>query len=189
MMSLSNEENSENFKDGQTVTYAGIISSIKKKYTKRNTLMAFATIEDLYGYCEVIVFDSVYQRAVDILLEDNIVKVEGRLSLREEEFPKIVANNIKEFTEQNSNVVADIIRTSSEQKRKTLKIDITNINEEKKNELRGFIRFFNGEKNNIALIIEEDGQEKPAGAIYVSTEMLEELKKLIGEERVIIKEV
>ena len=34
------------FKDGQNVTYAGIITSVKKKYTKNNTLMAFVTVED-----------------------------------------------------------------------------------------------------------------------------------------------
>ena len=36
------------YKDGQTVKFAGIINSIKKKYTKNNKLMAFVTIEDLY---------------------------------------------------------------------------------------------------------------------------------------------
>ena len=37
------------FKDGQFVKYAGIITSVKKKYTKNNTIMAFVTVEDLYG--------------------------------------------------------------------------------------------------------------------------------------------
>ena len=60
---LENGENVEleqnqaklDFKDGQNVTYAGIISSVKKKYTKNNKLMAFITVEDLYrtsrNYC------------------------------------------------------------------------------------------------------------------------------------------
>ena len=34
-------------KDGQFVKYAGIITSVKKKYTKNNTIMAFVTVEDL----------------------------------------------------------------------------------------------------------------------------------------------
>ena len=60
---LENGENIEleqnqtklDLKDGQNVTYAGIISSVKKKYTKNNKLMAFITVEDLYrtsrNYC------------------------------------------------------------------------------------------------------------------------------------------
>ena len=41
------------FVDGQKVKYAGIITSIKKKYTKNNKIMAFITIEDLYGTAEI----------------------------------------------------------------------------------------------------------------------------------------
>ena len=66
-----NGENTSNFKDGQTVKYAGTISSVKKKYTKRNTIMAFVTVEDLYGSVEIIVFDSVYSRINDILYEEK----------------------------------------------------------------------------------------------------------------------
>jgi len=55
-----NEENMSGFRDGQIVKYAGTITSIKKKYTKRNTIMAFITVEDLYGNAEIVVFDSIY---------------------------------------------------------------------------------------------------------------------------------
>ena len=48
--------------DGKQVKIAGIVTSVKKKYTKNNTIMAFVTIEDLYGQCEIIVFDSCFGR-------------------------------------------------------------------------------------------------------------------------------
>ena len=92
------EENNLN-EDGKQVKYVGIITSIKKKYTKRNTLMAFMTVEDLYGSTEIIVFDSCYSKAQNILLEENIVLIDGRLSIREDEAVKIIANNITEFNE------------------------------------------------------------------------------------------
>ena len=97
MMQMS-EENNLN-EDGKQVKYVGIITSIKKKYTKRNTLMAFMTVEDLYGSTEIIVFDSCYSKAQNILLEENIVLIDGRLSIREDEPVKIIANNITEFNE------------------------------------------------------------------------------------------
>ena len=43
------EENRMN-EDGRQVKYAGIITSVKKKYTRNNTLMAFVTVEDLYRF-------------------------------------------------------------------------------------------------------------------------------------------
>ena len=64
------------YQDGQNVKYAGIITSIKKKYTKNNKIMAFVTIEDLYGVAEVIVFENAYIKAGKSLVEENIVMVE-----------------------------------------------------------------------------------------------------------------
>ena len=164
----------ENLKDGQNVVYIGIINSVKKKYTKNNTIMAFVGIEDLYGGCEIIVFDSCYQRINGILIEDTIVKVEGRLSIREDDEPKIVANNITEFTKQT---------------KKILQIDITDLTEEVKEKLRGFIKFFSGEKNNISIQIKNGQDLKPAGGIKINNETLEELEEIIGKNRVKILEL
>ena len=103
------EENSETeiqekpqYRDGQIVKIVGIVNSVKKKYTKTNKIMAFVTIEDLYGQCELIVFENCYQMSSDILLDENVVLVEGRLSIREDEDVKIVANKITEFNGQKA---------------------------------------------------------------------------------------
>ena len=96
-------QHSENnlLQDGAQVKYAGIITSIKKKFTKSNKLMAFVTIEDLYGQTEIIVFENCYQNCSSILFVDNIVLVDGRLSVREDEDTKIVAREIKGFGPEN----------------------------------------------------------------------------------------
>ncbi|MBR6033237.1 MAG: DNA polymerase III subunit alpha [Clostridia bacterium] len=174
MHEIGNDEEVQEYKDGQNVTYAGIVTSIKKKYTKNNTLMAFVTVEDLYGSCEIIVFDSCYQRASNVLIEDNIVLIEGRLSLREDEEPKIVANNIREFVKQT---------------KKVLNIDITNLDEESKNRLRGALKFFMGERTNMAIQIIDGEQVKPAGGIYLTENILKELQEVTGEDRVKLVEV
>jgi len=66
------------YKDGQSVKYAGIITSIKKKYTKNNKIMAFVTVEDLYGTAEIIVFENAYLKAGKSLIEENVVMVERK---------------------------------------------------------------------------------------------------------------
>ena len=75
--------------------------------------MAFVTIEDLYGTAEVIVFDSCYAKCSDILLADNIVLVDGKLSIREDEDAKIVANNIKDFNDYINNAEHKILYESN----------------------------------------------------------------------------
>lgn len=157
------------YKDGQFVKYAGIITSVKKKYTKNNTIMAFVTVEDLYGTVEIIVFENCYQEASKYLVEESIVMVEGRLSIREDDEPKIVARSIKIF---------------GDNKRKILTIDINGMEEKDKDKLRGIIRYFQGDKNNTPVQIMEDGDLKPCGAIYLTDDILKEIEEAIGRERV-----
>ena len=175
-MSSNNIENvtieKQKFTDGQRVKYAGIITSIKKKYTKNNKIMAFVTIEDLYGQAEVIVFENAYLAGKDALIEENIVIVDGRLSIREDDRTTIIANEIKDF---------------SEQKQKILIFDITDLEENKKAQLRGGIKYFTGDRNNINVFVKIENEEKPCGAIYVNDEIISIFKEILGQERVVIK--
>ena len=174
-----NGENAGNFKDGQNVKYAGTITSVKKKYTKRNTIMAFVTVEDLYGSAEIVVFDSVFSRCDNILVEENIVIVEGRLSIKEDEDARIIVQNIKEFSEENN--TRDNIRKN------TVVIDITELNETQKERLKGAIRFFSGDRVNMKISVLDKAQEKPCGAIYLTEEILNQFKEIVGEENVMLK--
>ncbi len=159
------------FKDGQQIRYAGIITSIKKKYTKNNKIMAFVTIEDLYGSVEIIVFESAYMKSKDSLIEENIVIVDGRLSIREDDATTIIANEIKDFKEQ---------------KKQKLVFDISDLDEEKKAKLRGGICYFSGDKNNMQVFVKIADEEKSCGAIFVNDKIISIFKEIIGIERVML---
>ena len=58
---------------------------MKVKITKNNDIMAFVSFEDLYGEITVIVFPKTYVQYKAVLFDDNIVKVEGRLNIKEDE--------------------------------------------------------------------------------------------------------
>ncbi len=89
---LAEEDNL--FKQGQSVTMAGIISGTKKMFTKKGDQMAFVTLEDLYGDLEVVVFPKAFLRCRDNIAEDNIVVVKGKLDLKDDA-PKILADSIE----------------------------------------------------------------------------------------------
>lgn len=181
---ISMKEENDFSKDGKQVKYAGIITSVKKKYTKNNTIMAFVTVEDLYGSTEIIVFDSCYNRSSGVLLEDNIVLVDGRLSIREEDDVKIIANTITDFETVAKQAQETEIVMKQEQRPKVLILDIQNASEEQKSRLRGAIRFFMGDRNNIAVKVQDKEGLKPCGAIYLNEEILKEFKEILGEENV-----
>lgn len=85
----------KNLMDGMLVTVGGIISEKKAKTTKSNNLMAFVTLEDLYGSMEVIVFPTVLTRYGDLLVNENAVFIDGRISIKEEEQPKIICETVR----------------------------------------------------------------------------------------------
>ena len=162
-----NEKNK--YIDGQNVKIAGIITSVKKKITKSNKLMAFITIEDLYGPIEIIAFENVYMSSQNNLIEENVVLIEGKLSIREDEATKIVASKITNFEDK---------------KTKTLHLNITTLSEEQKDKLRGAIKFFNGERNNIPVVIEIGKEIKSCGQIYCTEEILKIFEEIIGKENI-----
>lgn len=84
----------QTIKDNMQVIFAGIIASKKNMVTKKNNMMAFLTMEDMYGSVEVIVFPNVFEASMSILNEDNVVAVKGKISMKEEELPKIIAEQI-----------------------------------------------------------------------------------------------
>ncbi|MBO5060835.1 MAG: DNA polymerase III subunit alpha [Clostridia bacterium] len=84
------KETEGGIKDGQYVKLCGIITNRKNKTTKNNSQMAFLRIEDLYGAIEVIVFPKILTSFNHILSEESIVMLEGRVSLREDEEPKLL---------------------------------------------------------------------------------------------------
>ena len=82
-------------KDGDRVTVGGVLSEVSKKITRNNDMMAFAKIEDLYGIVEIIIFPKVFQKFKNLIYDDSMIIVKGRVSVREEEDPKLLCENIE----------------------------------------------------------------------------------------------
>ena len=120
--------------------------------------MAFVTVEDLFGTAEFIVFENTYMNCKSSLVEENIVIIDGRLSIREDDTPTIIASEIKEFMEKKQTVLV---------------LNITDSSEDEKNKLRGAIRYFSGDRNNINVFVDVNGDRKTCGQIYLTNEILE----------------
>jgi DNA polymerase-3 subunit alpha len=80
--------------DNSTIRAVGIIASVKRIFTKNSKPMAFVTIEDFTGSIEVIVFTECLEAAGKLIREDEIVVVIGKVSTKENEKPKLLAEEI-----------------------------------------------------------------------------------------------
>ena len=87
--------------DGKKETIAGIITGLKKIFTKSNRQMCFGTIEDLYGSIELIAFPNIYDKYSEVLSEDSIVCIDGKISAKEGEKPKIIIEKVSKLEKIN----------------------------------------------------------------------------------------
>lgn len=92
-------------KDGERVVIGGILNQVSRKVTRNNTIMAFATLEDLSGMMELVVFPKTLEKCNSLIHEDLMVVVKGRLSFKEDEEPKLLCEEIKPLENVNSDKV------------------------------------------------------------------------------------
>jgi DNA polymerase-3 subunit alpha len=87
----------ERRRDGEFVTVGGIVSAIKQVTTKRGEPMVFVTLDDPTGSAEVVVFNSTYATARELLEADRILVVKGRVDHKQAGETKVIASEVTGF--------------------------------------------------------------------------------------------
>ena len=77
-------------KDGEFAVIGGIIAAKSLKTTKNNTMMAFLTIEDMYGTVEVVIFAKDFEKHRGEFEQDKKVLIRGRVSVDEDRGSKLL---------------------------------------------------------------------------------------------------
>ncbi len=94
--------------DGYTrdawVVVGGVVGALKKKITKKGSIMMFATIEDTSGLMELLVFPKTYEQTKDLWVEGNILCVIGKTP-KEDGDNKIFVEKAYGLTRQNASEV------------------------------------------------------------------------------------
>jgi DNA polymerase-3 subunit alpha len=84
--------------DKTAVSVGGIITAVKRTVTKGGSAMAFLTLEDLTGSCEVIVFPKTYEQVHFLLKRDAVVVVRGKVDVMEQQ-AKVLADRVMSLDE------------------------------------------------------------------------------------------
>ncbi len=157
-----NEETGEKtyteISDGQRVTMGGMVSAFKKLKTRTGSMMAFVTVEDLYGTVECVCFPKIYDSIRNFLEQDKVVSVAGKMSMDEEKAPVIIVDKMEEFVlgedrpvksapkgyanEEESSSPPKPIKTNKD---KTLWLNVNGLEQEDIDELLETLIFYEGE--------------------------------------------
>ncbi len=84
-------------RDGDVVTIGGMITQAKRLRTKAGEPMMFATIDDLEGSVETIVFGKLLAACEEALAPDSIVLIRGRVDHKDRDKTCIIAQHVELF--------------------------------------------------------------------------------------------
>ncbi|AKL96679.1 DNA polymerase III subunit alpha [Clostridium aceticum] len=171
---MENPQETEH-KDGEKIIVGGMILEKITKTTRNNKLMAFITLEDLLGTMECIVFPNVLNQHANLLQEGNLVIIEGTLSLKDEESPKILTNTIRPLAKLETQKLYLKIREKS---------DMVLVHEAK-----NILRKYHG---SVPLYVYIENENKVFRAdrdlwVKLNDDLIKELSQIFGEESVKIK--
>ena len=175
--------------DSKVVTICGIFSRGRILMTKSGKNMMFGELEDLYGTVELVIFPTTYEKYEKILQNDNIVKVTGKVSIKEDEKSKVLVSNMTLIEkEKNDEQFANI-----EEKRKKIYVRIPKDKLDLEDRVIGYIKDLSKEyPGNNEVYIFYDGTNKmrllnKANFLQDSSMVLERLELAFGKENVKIK--
>lgn len=174
-LSFEDEDGNRKINDDEKVIIGGIVSEKTIHYTKNNKVMAFIKIEDLKGAVEVVVFPNVYESNSIYLSEESVVIIRGRANVSPGEETKVIAEKItplERFGKYNSVGVV--------------------IGKEKTETFDDIINIVNKYKGETPLYIHDVKLNKKFKAderywIDTDTDVLIELRKVFGENSVVVK--
>lgn len=175
-------------KDGERTKIMGIITDVKRKVTKSDTTMAFVNVEDTSGSIEVIVFPKILMENSTLLEEGRILVFYGRLDMRDEEPTKLICEHI--YTVENAKQYSDNKNQQmSKKKRSGLFLKFATKDTAQQVQAEKLLAIFDG---NVPLFYYYADTKKyeqlpQSRAIDVNKPLLEELKRLLGEENVVFQ--
>ncbi|EQB3099970.1 DNA polymerase III subunit alpha [Clostridium botulinum] len=160
-------------KDGDKVVVGGMITHVSKKLTRNNDMMAFIVLEDLYSSIEVIAFPKIFNMARNIINEDEVVLLKGRVSLREDEQPKLICEFMEPLVKINSEKLYILV-----EEKKDIKLKLQ--------EIKGV---FLQHKGNIPVYFCTNKERKKFRIdrelwVNGSRELMDNLRNMFGEDNV-----
>lgn len=102
------------YSDKDKVKLVGIITSVSLKTTKNDDRMAFFTFEDKFGDVECIVFPKKYNEFYADILVDGALYVEGTVSIKDDDQPKLLINNLSPLVDNERYVEKKSVTNKAE---------------------------------------------------------------------------
>lgn len=159
--------------DSKQVVICGIIDASKIIFTKNNDQMMFSEMSDMYGSIELILFPGMFAKHSKSLEVGNVVKIKGKVSIKENEKTKILVSDVEKIS-KNRNIYIRLPKDKFE-----LEPNVVSYVDELSNEYYGTVPVY--------LFYEGTNKLKLLNRSYWlndSEDVMNELKSRLGEENI-----
>ena len=171
--------------DEQYIVIVCTIVKHKSITTKAGSMMAFLTVEDLSGTMEVILFPKVLLASATAVQDNAVVVVRGRISIKEDEAPKLLAETLVDIKEYEPGK----LRVDTKKNKSGLWLKLPSQTSSAYEKVCDLLDIFSGEMP-VYLHFEDDKKTVLAPKrLWVATNstMLKELASVLGEQNVVVK--
>ncbi len=167
------------YADGQYVTVCGVVSSYKTRTTRNNSMMAYVTLEDDSGFMELICFQRCLDSGGTYIKDNAALTVRGRISVRDEKEPQLMADSIRPITD------SELPAAAPEKKEKKLYLKLQSGDEKTLKRISLILKMFEGKDTMVQYFA--DIKKQRTCPCLVHPALVKELKEMLGEENVVVK--
>ena len=182
ILQSAGERETGRYQDGQWVTLLGMVVGVRKKATKNNAQMAFASLEDMYGAITALVFPKVLEQYGSLLYEGAVVAVQGKLSFTEDKAPELVCQSLGKPGDPVS-----VKAPAGKPVRPGLYLRLSSQKDPRYDKAMRYIAVFDGGATDLYLTFQDTGKLLRAPAkfrVEINRPLLRALKELLGAENV-----
>jgi DNA polymerase III subunit alpha len=175
-------------RDGEWVRVGGIVAATKRIRTKKGDPMMFATLDDLEGQVELLVFGNVLASAEDALAPDRIVVVRGRVD-HKDGATCLIVQEAEEFAptpEEMAAADAQVAKRQAERDRVLrVRVDAARLPATVVDDLKHLLENFPGESEVVLEMRTASGDRRlrlgEGYRVTPSTGLRAELDRLLGD--------
>ena len=175
-----------NDKSGETVTLCGIITHITIKQTRANkAIMAFVTLEDLYGTVEIVLFPKVFSQYESLVVNGEVIAVSGTLSVEDEKDAKILVNTV---FKPGAAIPAQQKTAVKKSKRRGLYLKFDSKDDPRLEKVNTILSIFDGDVPLYFYYLDEKKYHRlpHANSVSINDTMLGEIRRILGDKNVAV---
>lgn len=166
--------------DGQPFVCGGIITEVNKKRSKTGREMCYMKLEDLKGTIEITFFSNAFSKYRNIIEEDNLVTVKGRINIRDGMPPSAVGEVVILWKDEEENV-------SKPKPKERLCLRFDTKNPDIYSKVKNSISSYPGETQVVIKCVSSNKVFNYQQQVRINNYLINELSGIIGSENIVVQ--